>query len=622
MTCIFGVDIVRGSVHGGERPKYALFISSEKKEKVVSRAKLFRLIRQYRPSMIAVDSITELFSSREDLIKFLKGIPVSTKLVQVAGKHSLPYLAKRYGLRMDIRNPMDEAKVCAMLAGFDVGEEVSVFIDKSLITVSRNRSLGKGGWRQNKYRRRIHDEVRRVYNEIKNRLDENGFEYAEDVRKGYGGISRGILLVNAPKSAIPVNSFRTRDVQVRVEAVEKERVEFIPLRQQKMHTIVGVDPGTTTAIAVLDLSGNLLGINSRKGWHHSEVVDYILSFGKPVVIATDKSNPPEFVSKLKATFNAVLYAPKEDMSVEKKKNLASRYKTANDHERDALASAVEAFNSYKSKLLNIEKRIPEGVDVDMIKAGIIKGITLRELLGRKKEEAPKEAHKTVEKREVVERQAIVKELQEENRILKAEVEKLKKEVERLKGRIVSISREEHEKIRKDNYIKALQAEIAELKAELEEKDALVEELRGKIEQLKFMRMLEFSGWKGVKVLSKFTREEIEKLEKDVGIEKDDVVYIQSPGGGGRAQAEYLSSKGIKAVIASNVSHTAMAVFEEMNVPVIGVDEVEMKVADSFAVVNVKNFEKAYTRKMEDMKKKKLEKLEEIIFRYKQKRLFK
>ena len=620
MTCIFGIDIVKGSVHGKERPKYALFISSEGKEKVVSRAKLFRLIRQYRPSIVSVDNITELFSSKEDLIKFLKEIPPSTKLVQVAGKHSLPYLAKRYGLRMDIRNPMDEAKACAMLAGFGVGEEVSVFIDKTLITVSRNRSLGKGGWRQNKYRRRIHDEVRRVYNEIKSKLDECNLEYVEDARKGYGGISKGVILVNASKSEVPINSFKTRDVQVRVEAVEKEKVEFIPLSQQKMHTIVGIDPGTTTAVAVLDLSGNLLGISSRKEWSHSDVIDYVLSFGKPVVVATDKSNPPEFVSKLKASFNAVLYTPKEDMSVEKKKNLASKYRTANDHERDALAAAIEAFNSYKSKFLNIEKRIPAGVDVDAIKAGIIKGLTLRELLVKKKEEKPKEK-KAVEKKEDVDRQAIIKELQEENKVLRAEIERLKEEVERLRGRIVSISREEHERIRKDNYIRSLEAEIAELRAKLKEKDAIIEELKERIEQLKTMRILEFSGWKGVKVLEKFTREEIERLEREVGIESGDIIYIHNPGGGGKAQAEYLCSKGVKAVIASSVSHTAMAVFEEMDVPVIGVEEVEIRVADGIAVINVRSFEEVYGKKVEEMKKRKIEKLEQLIFEYKQKRLF-
>ncbi|AEA46535.1 DUF460 domain-containing protein [Archaeoglobus veneficus] len=621
MTCIFGIDIVKGSVHGRGRPKYALFIVNEgEKEKIVSKAKLFRLIRQYKPSIVSVDNISELFSSKEELIKFLKEIPPTTKLVQVAGKHSLPYLAKRYGLRMDIRNPMDEAKACALLAGFGVGEEVSVFVDKTLIVVSRNRSLGKGGWRQNKYRRRIHDEVRRVYNEIKSKLDELGFEYVEDRKKGYGGISRGVLLVNAPKEAVPINSFKTRDVQVRVEAVEKERIEFIPLKQTKAYTIVGVDPGTTTAIAVLDLSGNLLGVSSRKEWSSSEVVDYILSFGKPVVIATDKSSPPDFVSKLRASFNAVLYTPKEDMSVDKKKTLASKYKVLNDHERDALAAAMEAYNSYKNKLLNIEKRIPSGYDVDAIKAGIIKGLTLRELLGKKKEVKVKEEKPPKEQREDSEkRENLIRELEEENRILKEEVEKLREEIERLRARIVSISREEHERIRKDNYIRSLEAEIAELRAEIKERDRIIEDLKERVEQLRSMKLLEFSGWKGVKVLTKFTREEIEKLEREIGIEKGDVIYIHNPGGGGRAQAEYLCSRGVKAIIASNVSHTAMAVFEEMEVPVIGVDEVDIKVSDNVAVLKTDRFEEIYRKKVEEMNRKKLERVEQLIFEYKQRR---
>ena len=62
-----------------------------------------------------------------------------------------------------------------------------------MITVSRKRSLGKGGWRQNKYRRRVHDAVRRVFKEIKEKLDELGLDYVEEVREAYGGISRGTL---------------------------------------------------------------------------------------------------------------------------------------------------------------------------------------------------------------------------------------------------------------------------------------------------------------------------------------------------------------------------------------------------------------------------------------------
>ncbi len=641
MSCIFGIDIVRGSLHGRRRPKYALYVlglrekKGEEKEgkktesnidrefREISRAKLFRLVKSYKPEIIAIDNTSELFSSREELISFLKRLP-DIKLVQVAGRYPLPALAKRFGLRIDIRNPLDEAKACAILASFGVGEEVSVFSDRTIITVSRNRSLGKGGWSQNRYRRKVHEEVRRVYREIKEILDEKGLEYEEEVRHGYGGISRGIITVNAPRREIPISSFRSGNVQVRVEAVEKDRVEYIPLSRQTTHTIVGVDPGTTTAIAVLDLDGNLLGVKSRKGWSPAEVVEYILSFGKPVIIATDKSNPPDFVSKLRASFNAVLHVPKEDTSVERKKYLVSpfRKEISNDHERDALSAAIDAYNAHKSKLLNVEKRIPPGIDVDAIKAGIIRGMTLRELIERKddRSELKSRVKKQLkaEVRELRARDRLIRELEDENRLLRKQVEELKDEIERLRSKLVAMAREEHREIRRENYVKSLEAELSELRKLLKEKDRTIEELEERVKALKTMKILEFSGWKSVKLLEKFTREYIERLEREVGIKEGDVIYIDSSAGGGKSQAEYLCSRGIKAVIAEKdkMAHTALEVFYEREIPVINRNEMSIKVADGFAIVNASEFERVYEREVEELKRRKVENFEKLILEYK------
>ncbi|HID43898.1 MAG TPA: DUF460 domain-containing protein, partial [Archaeoglobaceae archaeon] len=439
MTCTFGIDIVKKS---RGKDKFALFIiyNEQEIEKIVSKAKLFRLVKQYRPSLISIDNISELFSSKEELIRFLKYIPSGTKLVQIAGKQSLHYLSRRYGLKIDIKNPMDEARASAYLASFGVGEEVSVFVDKTKITVSRNRSVGKGGWRQNRYRRKIHDAVRAVYREIKELLDDIGMDYSEEIHPRYGGLSKGALLVNAPKSEIPVNSFKTRDVQVKVEAVEKDRVEFIPLSKTTIHTIAGIDPGTTTAVAILDLNGNLLGVRSKKNWRTGEVIEYILSFGQPVIISTDRSNPPEYVSKIRASFNAVLHTPREDLSIEKKKTLVSDYRFLNDHERDATACAIDAFNSFKNKLQNVEKKVPPGVDTDAIKTCIIRGLSLKEALTEKKVEEHREK-KTVQehisKEELLKKDRIIKELEEENSILRKEISELKNEIEKLRNKLVS-----------------------------------------------------------------------------------------------------------------------------------------------------------------------------------------
>jgi hypothetical protein len=623
---VFGIDIIKGSLSGKERPRYALVILHEEKEEIhkVTRSKLFRMIRTVKPEVVAIDSISELFSSKTELVNFLKEVPPSTKFVQVTGRESLPALAKRYGIKINIRSPVDEARACAYLASFGVGQEISVFFDKTIITVSRNRSLGKGGWHQNRYRRKVHDQVRTIFNEIKEILRNNNLEFSEDVRVGYGGISRGRLLVNAERSRVPVNSFRTKNVQVKVSAVEKDKIEFIPLSKTTKHTIVGIDPGSTVAVAVLDINGNVLGVRSRKGWSFSEVVEHIHSLGNPVLIATDRANPPEYVSKIKSSFNAVLYTPREDMSIERKNTLTKTYRVFNDHERDALSAAIEAFNSYKSKLLNIEKRVPAGFDSELIKAQIIRGMPLKTLISEKKDEDYVEIRHvsdTISREELEKKERIIEELAEENRILKKEVQELKNEVEKLRARIVTISREEHEKVRKDNYIRNLESEIFSLRKTIEERDGRIKELEEKLELIKKMRYLEiFEGWKWVKMLRKFTKEEIERLERNFGINEGDIIFIQDCSGGGKGTAEYLIKRGIKAIISNGLmSHLASSTFEESGIPVFPVEDVEMEYGDEMILLNSRKFEETYKERLRRMEEKKIDKVEKLFEDYRAKR---
>jgi hypothetical protein len=623
---VFGIDIIKGSQGGKERPRYSLVLLREEgeEEHKVTRNRLFRMIREIKPEIVAIDNVSELFKSKRELVNFLKEIPSSTKLVQVTGKESLPTIARRYGIKMNIRCPADEARACAYLASFGVGEEVSVFFDKTLITVSRNRSLGKGGWHQNRYRRKVHDQVRMVFNEIKEIIKNHGLEYSEDVRQGYGGISRGTLVVNAERSKVPVNSFKTRNVQVRVEAVEKDRVEYIPLSRRMRYLIVGVDPGSTIGIAVLDLDGNILGIRSKKGWSFGEVIEYIRSFGTPVLVATDKASPPEYVNKIKASFNAVLYTPKEDMSIERKSGLVKKYRILNDHERDALSAALEAYNSHKSKLMNIEKRVPAGFDLDLAKAKVIKGIPVRAILERDKEVEVKEGRKPMdqlEREELLRKEKIIQELLIENEMLKRSIHGLKEEIDKLKAKVVSISTAEHERVRRDNYVRNLEEEIKRLRREIREKDEKIRTLEEKLEIVKRMRFLEiFEGWKWVKTLKKFTKEEIERLEADFGINEGDIIFIKDCSGGGRIAAEHLCRRGIRAIISASVmSHLAASIFEESSIPVFSLDEVELEYGEEMVLLNWKKFEEVYKRRLAEMEKRKLEKVEKLFEDYKAKR---
>jgi predicted RNase H-like nuclease (RuvC/YqgF family) len=606
---ILGVDAIG-------KGKFAVVVLESGVKKTVSKPKLFRLIKELKPDIVAIDNISELFEEKREIVNFLKNSNV--KLIQIAVDGPLPVIAKRFGIKMNPRDPFDEARTCAYLASLDFGYEISVFTDKTRIIVSRNRRLGKGGWRQKRYGRKVHDAVRSVYREIKRILDQAGFEYTEIVKKGFGGISRGELIVNAPIKEIPISPFKTRDVQVKVESIEKEKIELIPVSKSMRYLIVGIDPGTTTAVAIIDLGGNLISVKSQKDWNFSDVVEFIKSHGKPVLIATDKKNPPEFVNKVKAAFNAVLYAPREDLSLDKKRDLTSKYDFLNDHERDALASAIDALKNYESKFRNIEKRLPVGFDVERAKAEIIRGMTLKSLFEPQVvEKVERKDEKEVDFLDLLEKKdKKIKELKEENEMLRKQIEELRAEIEKLRAKIVAMADEEKEKMRREIYAKNLESRIVELIAEIKKKDSEIARLKEKLEILKKMKLLEISGWREVKLVKKFSKEELEKAE----IVEGDIVYIADASGGSKSSAEFLCSKKIKAVITgSEMSHVAREVFDSFGIPRIRKEEVDIIEGSEVAFVG-HNFEEVYKSKLEEMRRKAVERIEKLFEDYKKRRI--
>ncbi|MCC6027950.1 MAG: DUF460 domain-containing protein [Archaeoglobus sp.] len=606
---ILGIDAIG-------KGKFAVVVLDSGVKKTVSKPKLFRLIKELKPDIVAIDNISELFEEKREIVNFLKNSNV--KLIQIAVDGPLPVIAKRFGIKMNPRDPFDEARTCAYLASLDFGYEISVFTDKTRIIVSRNRRLGKGGWRQKRYGRKVHDAVRSVYREIKRILDQAGFEYTEIVKKGFGGISRGELIVNAPIKEIPISPFKTRDVQVKVESIEKEKIELIPVSKSMRYLIVGIDPGTTTAVAIIDLGGNLISVKSQKDWNFSDVVEFIKSHGKPVLIATDKKNPPEFVNKVKAAFNAVLYAPREDLSLDKKRDLTSKYDFLNDHERDALASAIDALKNYESKFRNIEKRLPVGFDVERAKAEIIRGMTLKSLFEPQVvEKVERKDEKEVDFLDLLEKKdKKIKELKEENEMLRKQIEELRAEIEKLRAKIVAMADEEKEKMRREIYAKNLESRIVELIAEIKKKDSEIARLKEKLEILKKMKLLEISGWREVKLVKKFSKEELEKAE----IVEGDIVYIADASGGSKSSAEFLCSKKIKAVITgSEMSHVAREVFDSFGIPRIRKEEVDIIEGSEVAFVG-HNFEEVYKSKLEEMRRKAVERIEKLFEDYKKRRI--
>jgi hypothetical protein len=113
--------------------------------------------------------------------------------------------------------------------------------------------------------------------------------------------------------------------------------------------IAGIDPGTTVGIAVVDLEGKVVLLESHRNPPSSKVINSLLEFS-PVLIATDVNPVPAAVKKIAASLQAGVYSPPEDLPVKEKVELTRSFHPGNNHQRDALAAALKAFHQYSSKI--------------------------------------------------------------------------------------------------------------------------------------------------------------------------------------------------------------------------------------------------------------------------------
>ena len=113
--------------------------------------------------------------------------------------------------------------------------------------------------------------------------------------------------------------------------------------------IVGVDPGTTVGVAILNINGELLFVGSKKNAKRNEIVNLISKFGKPLIVSADRNPPPKYVKRLASNFGAKIFFPDEDMSLTVKNRLAKKFseEIKDSHQMDAAAAAIRAWKNYR-----------------------------------------------------------------------------------------------------------------------------------------------------------------------------------------------------------------------------------------------------------------------------------
>ncbi|MFB6155823.1 MAG: DUF460 domain-containing protein [Haloferacaceae archaeon] len=652
-SLIFGVDVQSGDVRG-DSPSYALVALDVRKSgsefradgsggderierDVVSFRKLRRLIEREEPAAVATDNMYELAADKDDLVRFLRSLPVETRLVQVTGAERpepLSRVASRHGVPYG-KDPMQEAEAAARLAAIDVGYEVTAFTDTTTVKVSRGRSTGKGGWSQDRYTRRIHGNVKKVAREVGRKLDDAGLSYEREVTEKYGGFANATFTVEARPTDIPVSSRRSGDTRIEVERVQRDGIEFEPLVKRRDPVIVGIDPGTTTAAAVVGLGGSVHDVHSTRTADTAEIIEWLIERGRPVVVAADVEPMPETVEKFRRSFDAAGWAPESDLPVDEKLHRTRDVDYDNDHERDALAAALFAYDDHEDQIRRVSRKVPPNVDREEVVARVLAGdgsveAVLRDLTDDEETESEEPSH---EPRELSDEEKRIRKLESQVERLEGHVEDLRETVaereetiEEYKEELSEARREERREVRERREVTRLERETDRLERERDEARERADELAEKLDRLKALWKLDHSNFADVsegrdlvpvKVVEKFTKGAIRTADEQYGLAPGDVVYLRDASGAGRSTAERLAEKEPRVVLRDGgLSEVADEVLFEREIPVGPADEVTMQEVDELAVARESEVEAAvddwHERAEERRRERKAEMVDQII----------
>jgi len=110
-------------------------------------------------------------------------------------------------------------------------------------------------------------------------------------------------------------------------------------------------------VAVLDTEGSIIRLSSKRAENRSEIINYILKFGKPILVASDVNPLPKNIEKISTSLGCKAYFPEVSLSNLEKAKMIKKYKDEikNSHQKDALAAGIKAFRNYHSLFLKVEE---------------------------------------------------------------------------------------------------------------------------------------------------------------------------------------------------------------------------------------------------------------------------
>ncbi len=642
----YGVDIHSGSPRGDSQSYALVRLRVEGGEEraveydVVSQRKLLRSIADETPDVVATDNVFELAEDKNDLVNLLRNLPSGTNLVQVTGAEQ-PEPLSRVAARHDVpygKKPSKEAEASARLAARNVGHRVRAFDDSTRVKVSRGRSTGSGGFSEDRYTRKIHGAVRTRAREVESLLKDEGFSYTVEATEKYGGYSNAVFDVDAAADELPVSSERSGDVRVEVEQPRRDGLEFEPLVKRRDHVFVGVDPGTTTAVAVVDLDGEVLESVSSRELATSDVVEWIVERGRPVVVASDVTPMPDGVEKVLRSFDARRWTPDTDLDVRVKKEAAAGSGCGDDHQRDAAAAAVLAYQEFSDVVERAREGAPTQLDGDEVAARVVRGerdvaSVVEEMQVERDGDGDGDGDgPSAEEKEINRLEQRVGRLTQELEEMREKLDSRNQEIDELEREMEAERGKARQEVREAEEVRRLIEENERLKRKLERSRNREEELESRLTRLKKLWKVEYSDLSGakdgftvVKVVEEFTGSALDRAEESFGLAEDDVVMLLDAGGAGRSTAEHLAAVDPGLVLVGNggLSDAADTVLFEHDVPVADADTVPTRRVDDLALARESDVEDAVEgwreRARERRRRRDQEMVDDLISEYRYER---
>ncbi len=311
--------------------------------------------------------------------------------------------------------------------------------------------------------------------------------------------------------------------------------------ENKKLLIVGIDPGTTTAYAVLDIEGNLIHLHSSKQLGLRHIISEAINLGKVVLVGTDKTKIPRLVEAFATKLGANTISPKEDIKVEEKRKITSNFNFADEHQGDALASALLAYREAKPLLDKIDFFVEENKKhsiKDKIKELVItKNISIKTAVGiiDKKDEETKIIEKVIVDKKLSEQDFLklygkLKKYESEIKLIRTHNSNLKNRIAQLEKSNRKIDNEIKKEELKDYNKKTddfRESRIRFLENALKSKEKYAEELKLLIDKHSNI-ISNINNYHILKKLDTLGANEFNFKNKILNVQKNDIILVENP----------------------------------------------------------------------------------------------